>query len=62
MFFANLKQLNHLALRGNEFSDVTPLVKMDHLDSLDLSNNKITNVAPLIEMKNVKVYIYQVTK
>ena len=35
---------------------------MDNLDSLDLSNNKITNVAPLIEMKNVKVYIYQVTK
>ncbi len=53
-FFTSLKQLKHLALRGNEFSDVTPLVKMDNLDSLDLSNNKITNVAPLIEMKNVK--------
>ncbi|MFK4411871.1 internalin A [Bacillus sp. RC251] len=54
LFFAHLKQLNHLVLRGNEFSDVTLLVKMDNLASLDLSNNKITNVAPLIEMKNVK--------
>jgi Leucine-rich repeat (LRR) protein len=50
---AVFESLQHLVLRDNQISDLSPLKELHNLTSLDLGGNQISDLSPLKELHNL---------
>ena len=55
---SNLKELEHLSIRGNSVVDITPIKDLENLKSIDFYNNKIENISSMQEWKSIKNITY----